>query len=126
MPRLKYLSALFIFMSLSNFIFAQASADNSERFVAKGITLTEAPDQDWSIYNDEENNVYYIDFEKISFNLSEVVVLDENDKVVFIEEVFDLPVNTIYELDFNSFGSGKFRIELRSFTKYIQQDVLIK
>ena len=126
MPHLKILSALFIFTCLSNFLFAQASADNSERFVPKGIILTEAPDQDWSIYNDEENNIYYIDFEKISFNLSEVVVLDDNDEVVFIEEVFDLPVNTIYELDFNSFGSGKFRIELRSFTKYIQQDVLIK
>ncbi|MFT5164971.1 MAG: hypothetical protein ACI8P3_000195 [Saprospiraceae bacterium] len=126
MPRLKIMPALFIFTFLSNFLFAQASADNSDRFVAKGITLTEAPDQDWSIYNDEENNLYYIDFEKISFNLSEVVVLNENNQVVFIEEVFDLPVNTIYELDFNSFGPGKFSIELRSFTKFIQQDVLIK
>ena len=126
MPRLRILFALFIFTFSSHFIFAQASADNSATFVAKGFVLTESEDQDWSIYNDEENNIYYIDFEKISFNLSEVVVLDENNEILFQEEVFDLPVNTIYELDFNSFGTGKFKIELRSFTKFIKKEVLIK
>lgn len=120
------LIALFILSFSSNFLFAQASADRNESFTAKGFILTEIEDQDWSIYNDEENNIYYIDFEKINFNLSEIVVLDEEGNEVFSEEVLDLPVNSIYELDFKPFGSGQFKIELRSFTKYIKKDVLIK
>lgn len=127
MSCLRNLVAFVILTFSSNFLFAQAFADNNNKgFTVKGITLSEVEDQDWSIYNDEENNIYYIDFETIAFNLSEVVVLDEQDQVVFQEEVFDLPVNTIYELDFKPFGTGKFKIELRSFTKFIKKDVLIK
>lgn len=126
MSCLRNLVAFVILTFSSNFLFAQAFADNNKGFTVKGITLSEVEDQDWSIYNDEENNIYYIDFETIAFNLSEVVVLDEQDQVVFQEEVFDLPVNTIYELDFKPFGTGKFKIELRSFTKFIKKDVLIK
>ena len=126
MLNLKKILAFTFLAFFGNFLFAQASADKDQRFTAKGFILEESIDQDWSIYNDEENNTYYIDFEKIAFNLSEVVVLNENNEEVFKEEVFDLPVNTIYELDFNSFGSGSFRIELRSFTKFIQKEVFIK
>ena len=126
MPCMRNLIALFILTFSSNLLFAQASADNSRGFTAKGIILAEVDDLDWSIYNDEENSIYYIDFEKINFNLSEVVILNEENQIVFQEEVFDLPVNTIYEVDFKPFGSGKFKIELRSFTKFIKKDVLIK
>ncbi len=110
----------------SSFLFAQTSVDNGNQFVAKGFILVEAEDQDWSIYNDEDNNIYYIDFEKITFNLSEIVVLNEQNEEVFKEDVLDLPVNSIYELDFKPFGTGQFKIELRSFTKFIKKDVLIK
>jgi len=126
MPCTRTLITLVIFSFSSHFLFAQASTSTSKGFTAKGITLTEAEDQDWSIYNDEENNIYFIDFEKINFNLSEVVVFDQSNEVVFKEDVFDLPVNTIYELDFKPFGAGEFKIELRSFTKYIQKDVSVR
>lgn len=126
MPCKRILIALFIFSFSSQFLFAQTSANTSKNFTAKGITLIEAEEQDWSIYNDEENNVYFIDFEKINFNLSEIVVLDAANKVVFKEDVFDLPVNTIYELDFKPYQKGNYKIELRSFTKYIQKDVAVK
>ncbi len=126
MSTLRTWITLFIITFAGNLLFAQASADKDTRFVAKGIVLTDASDQDWSIYNDEENNIYYIDFEKISFNLSEILVLDENNKILFTEDVFDLPLNTIYEIDFNQFGSGDFRIELRSYTKFIKKEVSIK
>ncbi len=126
MSSLRILMAIFILILSNNILSAQASADKSSSFIAKGITLTEAEDQDWSIYNDEENKTYYIDFEKITFNLSEIMVFNSQNEVVFKEEVFDLPVNTIYELDFNGYESGDYRIELRSFTKYIRKDVAVK
>jgi len=123
---MRTLIALVTLSFSSSFLFAQTSVDNSHQFTAKGITLAEAEDQDWSIYNDDENNIYYIDFEKITFNLSEIVVLNEKNEEVFKEDVLDLPVNSIYELDFKPFGAGQFKIELRSFTKFIKKDVLIK
>ncbi len=126
MLRMRTMIALVALSFSSSFLFAQTSVDNGNQFVAKGFILVEAEDQDWSIYNDEDNNIYYIDFEKITFNLSEIVVLNEQNEEVFKEDVLDLPVNSIYELDFKPFGTGQFKIELRSFTKFIKKDVLIK
>lgn len=126
MSCMKSLVALFILTFSSHFLFAQASADANNTFTVKGITLTEVTDQDWAIYNDESSNTYYIDFEKITFNLNEIVVMDEEGKEVFKEEVFDLPVNTIYEIDLSDYTNGRYRIELRSFTKFIQQEVEVK
>lgn len=126
MPSLKFLVALFTLLFSNHLLFAQTSVDNNSRFVAKGITLTEVQGQDWSIYNDEENKTYYIDFEKITFNLSEIVIINDKNEVVFKEEVFDLPVNTIYELDFSTYMTGSYHIELRSFTKFIRKEVSVK
>ena len=125
MPRLRNLILVVILLSTSTVLSAQSFANNSKEFVAKGFTLTEVTDQDWSIYSDEENQIYYIDFEKITFNLNEIVVLDEQNNVVFREEVFDLPVNTIYELDLKPFGKGDFSIEIRSFTNFIKKDISV-
>lgn len=125
MPRLRTLILVLAILSTSTFLSAQTSASTSSEFVAKGFTLTEITDQDWSIYSDEENQIYFIDFEKITFNLNEIVVLDEDKNILFKEEVFDLPVNTIYELDLKPYGTGDFSIEIRSFTNFIKKDVKV-
>ena len=88
--------------------------------------LTESTPNDWSFYTDDENKVYYIDFEAINVNLNDIVVKDEYGQVVFKEHVLELPVNTIYELDLTQFPSGNYRIELRSFTKVIKKELQVK
>jgi hypothetical protein len=125
MPRLRNLIIVLAFFSTSSLLSAQSSANISNEFVAKGFSLTEITDQDWSFYSDEENQIYYIDFEKITFNLNEIVVFDDQQNVVFKEEVFDLPVNTIYELDLKPYGKGEFFIEIRSFTNFIKKEVKV-
>lgn len=87
--------------------------------------LLELNNDSWAIYADEENNVYYIDFENLSVNLSNIQVRRQDGEVVLRDDVFELPVNTIYEIDFNQFGSGNYDIELRSFTGVIRHSVSI-
>lgn len=80
-----------------------------------------ADTKSWTVYLDEENQVYYIDFEALQVNISDVVVKNDQGNVVMKDDVFDLPVNTIYELDLTRFSSGKYELELRSFTGVIQR-----
>lgn len=87
--------------------------------------LPEVQDENWALYADEENQVYYIDFESLKVNLSDIVVKDENGQVLLKDDVFELPVNTIYELDFSQYGSGRYDIELRSFTGIIRKTISI-
>ena len=57
---------------------------------AKGVSfaeeteeLEEFQDDSWSLYADEENKVYYIDFESLKINLSDIIVKDQNGRVHF-------------------------------------------
>ncbi len=83
--------------------------------------------KDWSFYTDQENQVVYIDFEKIDVNLSSVSVKDADNKVTFKDEnLWQLPVNTIYEVDFSGKPKGQYTIELRTFTTTLKKVVTIK
>ncbi len=108
---------------------ATVSSAKTAKEVATLLTqpkTTSTTTEDWTIFHDEENNFYYIDFETFKVNISDIVIKDEANKVVFEEDVFDLPVNTIYELDMNNFKAGKYRIELRTFTNIIAKQIELK
>jgi NACalpha-BTF3-like transcription factor len=81
-------------------------------------TLILTPEKNnWAIFTDVEKKMIYIDFEKIPVNVSEVSVRDANNKILFRDPtVWELPVNTIYEVDFVAFPKGDYALELRSFT----------
>lgn len=105
--------------------FGQKTAGLNEDFSASTELVNDAS-EDWTIYADEENKVFYIDFENLTFNLNDIVVLNESGDVVHEDEVFDLPVNTIYELDLSSQRAGTYYIELRAFTGLIRKTVSVK
>ena len=112
MKKILYVSLLW---SVSAYLMpAQAqllAAKPSETFIV-------TPDKNnWAIFTDVEKKLVYIDFEKIPVNISEVSVRDANDKIIFRDPtVWELPVNTIYEVDFAAFPKGDYALELRSFT----------
>lgn len=78
---------------------------------------------DWSIYADQESNIYFIDFEQLAINVNTVMVKSTSGQVLWQEDVFDLPVNSIYELDFSSFSAGEYHIELKAFTGVVRKTV---
>jgi len=80
----------------------------------------------WSFYSDDDSKLFYIDFEKLTFNVSAIVVVDQEGTELFNDDVLDLPVNTIYELDLNKFKSGKYQIELRTFTGVTKKELIVK
>lgn len=117
-----------LFFIGSNVMIAQTNLTSNleENLLASNTELLNLNDTDWSFYSDEENQLYYIDFETIQVNLSEVVVKNPQGEILFKDDVYDLPVNTIYELDFSPYGSGNYKVELRSFTKIIEKKINIK
>jgi len=121
MSNITKLLALFLFVFVSANLSAQSMA-STDKVEMDFITLNET-ESDWSFYSDDENKTYYIDFEKLSFNLSEIVVKDQNGTIVMREDVLDLPVNTIFELDFSEFNSGKYLIELHSFKGMLKKEI---
>lgn len=125
MQRLTLITSVIVYFFFLTPIFSQSSASLDNRSFLES-DLTEMTDDNWSFYVDEENQLYFIDFEKLNVNLSTVIVSNEKGEVLIKDDVLDLPVNTIYEIDFSNFGTGNYQIEIRSFTGFIKKEVSIK
>ena len=83
-------------------------------------------DDSWAMYSDDENHKYYIDFQKINVNLNDIHVRNEKGEEVFKDNLFTLPVDTIYELDLSIYPAGKYEIELRTFTQSLKRTMTVK
>lgn len=90
------------------------------------IEANEIEATDWSIYADMESSTYFIDFEQLAVNVNKILVKRNDGQVIWQEDVFDLPVNSIYELDFSQYTAGEYLIELQAFTGVIRKRVLHK
>ena len=101
---------------------AMAENNTNESFSSE---LPSLDGDNWTFYLDADSKVYYIDFETISVNLSDIKVVNETGDVVKKDNLWDLPVNTIYELDFTDLKPGKYTVELRSYTGMIMKEVMI-
>lgn len=118
-------TALFALFFVINSASAQLlSVKNNLR---KQISFNESAKTDWTVYCDHDNRMIYIDFEKINTNLSTVTVKDNEGRTLFKDEnLWQLPVNTIYEIDCDRYNKGDYTLELKSFTASIKKGFTVK
>ncbi len=121
--RFSLLSVFFVIFTAS-LVSAQSSAsvDSKKPTILSSSEFSISPDE-WTFYLDKENKVYYIDFESISVNLNDIRVYDEAGELVKSDKLWDLPVNTIYELSIGDLKPGNYKIELRSYTGVIEKEI---
>ncbi len=122
----KFLVAFTFLLFGATFLGAQSAeiSNIADARPASGKAVMGNPDQ--AFYADQENNkTYFIDFENLHVNLSNIIVKDVLGGVVFKDEVSSLPVNTIYELDLSRMAPGTYDIELRSYTGVIRKTVTL-
>lgn len=124
MQRFAQIITVFALTFLTTALSAQSSASTNNSVLDLDLVSLNSS-ENWSFFVDEENKLYFIDFEKLSFNLSEIVVKNADNEVILKEDVLDLPVNTIFELDFSAYAPGSYHVELRSFTGMMQKSVVI-
>lgn len=121
----KFLLVFFFMISLGFTATAQSLASKSGEAI-ESSKLKEIQADNWDIFADDENKIYYVDFESLNITLSDIVVKNESGSVVLKDDVFDLPVNTIYEIDLSDKKKGTYKIELRSYTSVIRKSIQVK
>ena len=118
-------TVLFALFSLTGSVSAQLLSVKDN--LPKVISFNESAKTDWTVYCDHDNRVIYIDFEKINSNLSTVIVKDNEGRILFRDEnLWQLPVNTIYEIDCDRYNKGDYTLELKSFTASVKQRFTVK
>ena len=108
-------------------ISAQTSVSNNFDVLASvDDNLLDLDKDDWTFFKGEDLNTFFIDFEKIKSNLNEISVKDAKGTVVFSDELWNLPVDTIYELDFQTYDKGTYTIEITTFTESIERKIEVE
>jgi len=107
-------------------VFAMAQSSPSGLLASNDISPKGIVEDEWSFFYDAENEIYYIDFETISLNLTKVKVVGTDGNSIIADNVADLPVNTIYELNCSELNAGIYTVELHSYTEILKKEVTIK
>ncbi|MBK9012729.1 MAG: hypothetical protein IPM82_00815 [Saprospiraceae bacterium] len=124
-PKFYFLSVFFAVLT-TGMISAQSSVSLDSKKASKfDPSQFSLGSDEWTFYLDKENKVYYIDFESISVNLSDIKVYNQAGELVKSDKLWDLPVNTIYELSIEDLKPGNYKIELRSYTGVIEKEIML-
>lgn len=118
--------AFLTFLLLLSVCALNAQSASADQPSAASSDYTELSGSDLTLYADTEGRTYFIDFETLTVNLNDIVLRSADGQVVIREDVFELPVNTIYELDLSSLKAGQYQLELRSFHGMIRRDIELK
>ncbi|MEM1123373.1 MAG: hypothetical protein AAGJ18_23230 [Bacteroidota bacterium] len=92
-------------------------SENQPQLQLEGIELTlDAPTIGTIFYKDLANKLVLIDFKEVRERLS-TVQLTQADKVLLEDKVSDLAIDSIYELDLNTYDKGNYTITLITLEK---------
>lgn len=123
MQALKFISIFVFLIALLPTTNAQTSVNKFETLASVEGNLLNLASDDWTIFTGEETNTYYLDFDKISANLKEISVVSTSGEVIFKDELWNLPVDTIYELDMQEYEKGTYEIQIKTFKEEIKKSI---
>jgi hypothetical protein len=85
-------------------------------------------DDDWSFHTNQEGKLLYIDFEVLGGKMNRLVLMSsEKDVIIEDNHLFDLPINTIYEVNLEKLKRGSYFVELYTYdNKIIREEITIK
>lgn len=80
----------------------------------------------WILFEDEATNAFFVDFDHFDVNLKQIVVKNHQDQVISKKEVFDLPVDAIFEISLDDHPEGFYTIEVHSFLNVFSKSVYLE
>lgn len=86
---------------------------------------SETPTPDWAFYEDEDNQKLLIDFSALDSHLTDLVIVNDQNEEIFREDLYELPGNSIYELDLATFQKGNYSLNISTFNQPITRSISI-
>lgn len=80
----------------------------------------------WILFEDESEQSFFVDFDHFDVNLKQVIVKDQRDQVISKREVYDLPVDSIFEINMDDRPEGFYTIEVHSFINVFSKSVYLE
>jgi len=134
---MKFILSFLALALVSTTVLAQQSNTNSELLVASNSkTNTDAVDwanfeneidgtEDWTFQQNSAGDILYIDFERTGQKMEHLTLKNSEGTVVKSDyDLFDLPINTIYELNLENLPRGTYFVELYTFEEQVIKETI--
>lgn len=84
--------------------------------------------KNWSFHTNKQSKLLYIDFETLGGKMSRLVVKSAQEQIIMEDNhLFDLPVNTIYEVNLENLERGSYFVELYTYDhEIIKKEISIQ
>jgi len=69
-----------------------------------------------AVYQSDDRTKVFIDFGEIPVNLKSIQVLNSSGDVFINKVVYELPVNSLFEIDLTNFPGNDLVLEIQTFT----------
>ncbi len=127
------LNVIFTILTIS-FFFSSSFSLSAQDLIAsaneaplEATTLHIVADDDSGIFfTDPENKLCFIDFSEINGYAKHLYVKNQTGDMIIDEAVWDLPENSIYELDFEEYTKGNYKIELHTYSSIINKKLDVR
>lgn len=121
-------------MNVSKYLFVlvtivfslKASAQSSSTKENVNISNFTTSNESEVFFFDNESEICFIDFANFNVNINSISLKDAYGQEIFSEEVWDLPVNTIYELSTRDYKSGTYHLILSTYKGNMSKDIEIR
>lgn len=118
------LTFIMLFALTATFAFAQSEIASSD---ADAMLPTISEVSAKSVFaTDPDSKICFIDFMKIDGYAKQLIVKNAAGDVVLDEPVWELPENTLYELDYNEYKEGNYTVEIQTYSTAIKQQIKVK
>jgi hypothetical protein len=116
----------YLFLLVTTFFSLNANAQSANLETNMNITDFTTTTEAEVFFFDTEGDICFIDFANFNLNINSVSVLDENGVELFSDEVWDLPVNTIYEVSTKDLKPGPYKLVLNTYKGNISKNINVK
>ena len=131
---MKAVTSIVFVLSLCQLLSAQPPTASTNNTLASTDAVdwanfeNELNKDNWSFHTNKENKLLYIDFETLGGKMSRLVLKSAQEQVVVEDNhLFDLPVNTIYEVNLENLERGSYFVELYTYDhQVIKKEISIQ
>lgn len=144
---MKVFTCLFLFLLTAQAVQAQNQSIATATANIKNDPITGTPEEDeidwanfenelenlpkeaWSFQQNKAGNLLYIDFEILGSKMERMTLQSTQNKTILMADnhLFDLPINTIYELNLEKLPLGTYLVELYTITgDIIQKEIVVQ
>lgn len=144
---MKVFTCLFLFLLTAQAVQAQNQSVATATANIKNDPITGTPEEDeidwanfenelenlpkeaWSFQQNKAGNLLYIDFEILGSKMERMTLQSTQNKTILMADnhLFDLPINTIYELNLEKLPLGTYLVELYTITgDIIEKEIVVQ